>query len=159
MHNKRVYFDIMHYFYEITASGFAFLVMTVWVTRLSLRSALAMWQSHINSIATNCETIHFTAQDFSLQIVRVLYGDFPFVFRSARITAVHVRFGGLGKEVQSLLRGGRYGARPFFNRCSRHFRSYGFVGNFCYRSFCYRNSCCHSFCFGSCFDFSYIFSF
>ena len=54
-----------------------------------------------------------------LQIVCVLHGDLPFVFRSARITAVHVRFGGVGEKLQRLLRGGRRATGSFFS-CSRH---------------------------------------
>ena len=45
--------------------------------------------------------------DGILQVVGVLNGYFPFVFRSARITAVHVRRGRIGKGVDRLFGGGR----------------------------------------------------
>ena len=54
-----------------------------------------------------------------LQVVRVLNGNLPFVFRSACIAAVYVRFRRVGKKLQRLLCGGRCAAGNFFS-CSRH---------------------------------------
>ena len=82
---------------------------------------------------------------YSLQIVRILYGHFPFVFGFARITAVYVRWGVIIQQRKNLFCRGRYAVIVFVRRYRHVYSCVDRLACFCRRSLCYRSSCCHSF--------------